>query len=481
MQRCDPTTRSRTSLFLSYRDSRSTPTPSTPFTRYARDDDDDDDWRDLDEEQGLIRPAPGPGPRRPPTTTLPPPWVDLADQVDAVVKGVVPKIALLDKLHAKHLLPGFKDRTAEEREIDSLATAITADFRVCQSHIRRIAEQSHALLATRPRDAADAERKRIDLLLAANVQTALATKVQELSTTFRKKQAGYLRQLKGHESKAAELQHRATYDPLVALAEDEQASRSALSAATPSLAQQQFFSPSASTSTAATAMAVDQRTSEIASIAHSIADLADMFKDLSSLVIDQGTLLDRVDYNVDLLRDEVRGAAQELAAATRHQRRSGKCQLILLLVLAVLAALVVLTLRPPRSPWPARAGAPTAAEGEGERQREREARGMTMASTAEIAQKLTDDSSLGGGARTRPRPRHAADEPDASAPRHGGRGEAQAVTRRAAAGTGTAQARARARLRRRRNAAAGRSGPGAALGAGGRGPAPFGQGAATGD
>lgn len=35
--------------------------------------------------------------------------------------------------------------------------------------------------------------KRIDLMMAANVQTALATKVQELSTGFRKKQADYLR------------------------------------------------------------------------------------------------------------------------------------------------------------------------------------------------------------------------------------------------------------------------------------------------
>lgn len=35
--------------------------------------------------------------------------------------------------------------------------------------------------------------KRIDLIMAANVQTALATKLQDLSTAFRKKQAEYLR------------------------------------------------------------------------------------------------------------------------------------------------------------------------------------------------------------------------------------------------------------------------------------------------
>lgn len=42
-----------------------------------------------------------------------------------------------------------------------------------------------------------------------------------------------------------------------------------------------------------------------------------MFKDLSSLVIDQGTLLDRVDWNVEQMNTEVKGAVEELTQATR--------------------------------------------------------------------------------------------------------------------------------------------------------------------
>ncbi|GAA5928421.1 hypothetical protein JCM3775_000607 [Rhodotorula graminis] len=392
-----PVTRSRTSLFLSYRDSAARPTPSTPFTRYTYDDDDLGD-----EEAGLIGGnqlrTPAIPQRAPHDDALPPRWVDEADQVDSLVRQVKPKIAHLDKLHAKHLLPGFKDRSAEEREIQALATSITSDFRACQAHIRRIAVQSQQLLASRPRDAAHAEVKRIDLVMAANVQTALATKVQALSTVFRKNQAEYLRQLRGNESKAVELQNRATtvYDPLVALAEDEQASRSALSsssspsagASTPSLAQQQFFAShqSSSSSTAA----ADQRSTEIASIAQSIADLADLFKDLSSLVIDQGTLLDRVDWNVEVMSTEVRGAAQELREATRYQRRSGKCQLIFLLVLLVIAAFVVLLFRPPRalrSTSTSGGGALAAAGG-----------GDGRATTEQVAQAISDE--LGARRRT---------------------------------------------------------------------------------
>lgn len=34
-------------------------------------------------------------------------------------------VATLDKMHAKHVLPGFKDRSAEERDIEALTMSIT--------------------------------------------------------------------------------------------------------------------------------------------------------------------------------------------------------------------------------------------------------------------------------------------------------------------------------------------------------------------
>jgi syntaxin 16 len=48
-------------------------------------------------------------------------------------------------------------------------------------------------LLSAPSSSSNAEAKRLDLIMAANVQTALATKVQELSGVFRKKQTAYLR------------------------------------------------------------------------------------------------------------------------------------------------------------------------------------------------------------------------------------------------------------------------------------------------
>jgi t-SNARE complex subunit (syntaxin) len=59
------------------------------------------------------------------------------------------------------------------------------------------------------------------------------------------------------------------------------------------------------------------RDRELTEIAKSIATLAELFKDLSSLVIDQGTLLDSVEYNIEQTAVHMKEAVGELEIATR--------------------------------------------------------------------------------------------------------------------------------------------------------------------
>jgi hypothetical protein len=59
------------------------------------------------------------------------------------------------------------------------------------------------------------------------------------------------------------------------------------------------------------------RNRELNEIANSIAQLAELFRELSALVIDQGTLLDSVEYNIEQTTVQMQEAVKELDVATR--------------------------------------------------------------------------------------------------------------------------------------------------------------------
>ncbi|KAF8584844.1 t-SNARE [Ramaria rubella] len=323
------TTRSRSLLFFSYRESAARPRFSRarqkssathlygPTEAAALDYDDD-------ERQGLIPSSSSSPPGRPARHValdihLPPKWVDISDQVEDLIVAVQPKILALDKLHAKHVLPGFTDRSAEEREIQLATSDITRDFRQCHSLIQRISPgtSEHAFPPSHSSKHAT--------LAAQNVQRALAAKVQELSGTFRKKQRVYMEKLQGHAIK--------NQDILVA--------SGAIS----------LKGPEGMSALEEDVMAVSelhQRNRELNEIAKSITSLAELFKDLSSLVIDQGTILDSVEYNVEQTSINVEEAVKELNIATRYQKNTGRRKCIFLLILIIIGLVLVLIFKPHR-------------------------------------------------------------------------------------------------------------------------------------
>ncbi len=63
-------------------------------------------------------------------------------------------------------------------------------------------------------------------------------------------------------------------------------------------------------------VAIEQREQEINDIAKGIIELADIFKDLQTMVIDQGTMLDRIDYNVERMAVDVKEAEKELTVVS---------------------------------------------------------------------------------------------------------------------------------------------------------------------
>lgn len=93
---------------------------------------------------------------------------------------------------------------------------------------------------------------------------------------------------------------------------------------------------------------ISQREREIEQIAQGVIDLANIFQDINAMVIDQGTMLDRIDYNVERTSTNMKKADKELVTASGYQKRSTKRKIILLLILIVIGMIILVTLKPKR-------------------------------------------------------------------------------------------------------------------------------------
>ncbi|BEJ14170.1 hypothetical protein CspHIS471_0313440 [Cutaneotrichosporon sp. HIS471] len=315
-----PITRSRTLFYLSVRDSSSFGSSRAPRLAAAQYGDTID--VEDDERGGLL------GSQAVDMQGLPPKWVDKSDEVEDILERIKIKSAALDKLHAKHVLPAFTDRSAEEREIERQTSDITRDFRRASNLVTSIATGKSAT--------------RAEKLTAKNVQRGLAQKIQETSGHFRVKQRVYMQKLQGHSIKnkdllaasgAITLRGADSYD---ALAEDEEVSRTQLQSHVQS----------------GVALDIEQRTHEITQIASSISELADLFRDLGNLVVEQGTVLDSVEYNVQQTAKQMDDAVQELQIARQYQSNTGKRKCILLLILLIIGMIIILIYKPRRGSSP---------------------------------------------------------------------------------------------------------------------------------
>ncbi|EME44996.1 hypothetical protein DOTSEDRAFT_113948, partial [Dothistroma septosporum NZE10] len=333
--------RDRTNLFISYRQSYTHhPAKRTRFTgpSNGRFTDEPTD----SERAGLMSNVESDGDAVIEMDILPPRWLDIQDEVNQVLGDIAGKMRRLDQMHAKHVLPGFDDESVkakEEREIGGLTQDITKDFTACQKAIRRIDR-----LVQEQQQQSGGTVSNADATMAKNLKMSLASRIGDVSTSFRKKQSAYmkkLRQLGGMGSsspfdRSSTLMAQNPYnDPAMMESEADRSSAQSTLLQTAQVRKR----------TGVQDAAIEQREGEIEQIAQGIIDLSNLFQEIQTMVIDQGTVLDRIDYNVERTAEHVKEADKELKVATGYQKRSTKRKIILLLVLIVVGVFILLLIK----------------------------------------------------------------------------------------------------------------------------------------
>ena len=80
---------------------------------------------------------------------------------------------------------------------------------------------------------------------------------------------------------------------------------------------------------------LQKRDSELNEIVRGVTNLQEMFKDLHVIVIEQGSILDRIDYNIDIGFNNVSKGKKKIISANEHHKSSCFRNIILFLLICI--------------------------------------------------------------------------------------------------------------------------------------------------
>ncbi|XP_063072104.1 syntaxin-16 isoform X1 [Engraulis encrasicolus] len=248
------------------------------------------------------------------TKRLPPSWTEGVDEIQYEVTRIRQKMKDLSVLHDKHMnRPTLDDSSQEEHAIEITTQEITQMFHRCQRAVRGL--QSRCGHCTQ-------QEERV----LKNVVSSLATNLQDLSTTFRHTQSSYLKRMKNREERS---KHFFDSGPL--MEEDED-----LALYDRGFTDDQLMLVEQNT------VLVEEREREIRQIVQSITDLNEIFRDLGGMVVEQGTVLDRIDFNVEQSCIKTEDGLKQLQKAEQYQKKNRKMLLILILFVILIVLILIL-------------------------------------------------------------------------------------------------------------------------------------------
>lgn len=249
------------------------------------------------------------------TVGLPPAWVDVSEEIAANIQRARVKMAELIKAHTKALMPSFGDGKEDQRLIEALTHEITGLLRKSEKRLQ-------ILSAGGPSE---------DSNVRKNVQRSLATDLQSLSMDLRKKQSTYLKRLRQQKEGQDGVDLEMNLNENKFRSEDDDLN-------------DMGFTEHQMARLKKSELITAEREREIKQVVESVNELAQIMKDLSVLVIDQGTIVDRIDYNIQSVAASVEEGFKQLEKAERTQKKGGMvlCATVLVIMCFIMLVLLIL-------------------------------------------------------------------------------------------------------------------------------------------
>jgi syntaxin 16 len=238
---------------------------------------------------------------REPSELIPPPWIRALQNFSELEQTVSSR---MDRLHhQQHEFLAQKFLAAEDEEdLQHEAEALAADVQKLLKELERM-----VISGVRAQDAENSDEVRA----AKNVQKHLTARLTKLLTSFKDGQQLFMEQLKKRDEKLKKFQRVGSAEVHEKLEREEKITA--------------YMELGYSLADIHELLVEDARQQEISAevqnILTSIVELQEMFKDLNAMVVDQGTMLDRIDYNITQSMDNVKAGTHELQKAREHQKK----------------------------------------------------------------------------------------------------------------------------------------------------------------
>lgn len=254
-----------------------------------------------------------------------PGWQRLMEIVEAKMEDIKKRMADLVTLHNIHTQTknriGKSEQQNEEeaRVIEAHTAAISQLFKQCKADISCLEQKN--------------KTREVDIIFN-NLKMKLVLELNALMKEFRKSQQGYLQSL----NKLKRSKQNAS--SLISIGDDDDDEEDeALTA----LAMDRGFTDAQKALLAQNQRDVLRRDKELREILKSIQDLHEMFEDMNALIVEQGSMLDRIDYNITQAQRYMKKSTKNIKSSERAQKASGWILCFLLIVvIGILAAIGIM-------------------------------------------------------------------------------------------------------------------------------------------
>ena len=242
-------------------------------------------------------------------------YVESYKKVNNILDELLTNYASLKSFQQERIKPKFIDEEIEnkriDKEIDKLIIKMMKKIKFCEALTKMIKNKKN-------------ESNTILEKVKNNIKLFLVTRIQNFSNEFRKNEQQYLKYLKEMGVVISSNNENNTSNDLLTNNDDDE-KKNFLYTQEDDLHSQ-----------------IKKRDEDISVLVKSINELSVIFKDLQNIVQEQGTILDRIDYNINISYENSQKGLQSIKKADEHHKDSCFRNAILLLFIIIFVETIMI-------------------------------------------------------------------------------------------------------------------------------------------